>query len=96
MPELITGFSFVGKSMFDIYEYLQIKDPSSLSSGILNLSSGMSLILNSSSWYIRDSNRKIFDKAPFWKTAYEKIREKIFDLIPQPAPIPQPSATRNY
>ena len=91
MPELITGISLAGKGTFDIYNYLSNNEPS-LSEGIKDFCFGMSLVFNSSAFYIKNSDPKILDKAPFWKAAYESLRDKMNSLVPEP-PAPQP-ATR--
>ncbi len=48
-----------------------------------------------SSMYLKDSNPKLLEKQPFWKTAYEwmkngmhKVNEKIKSASPEPQPVP--------
>ena len=95
-PELFTGISLAGKGAYDIYNYLSNKE-GSLSEGVNNLLWGVSLFSNASAWYIRDSDPKLLDKAPFWKTAYDKVKEKVKSLVPSPEPIPQPAfSMENY
>ena len=95
-PELITGISLTGKGAYDLYNSLSNND-GSLSEGVSNLSWGVSLFSNASAWYIRDSDPKLLDKAPFWKTAYDKVKEKVKSLVPSPEPIPQPAfSMENY
>lgn len=95
MPELISGIGFAGKGAYDIYNYFS-KGDSSLNDGVSDLLFGVSLMSNASAWYIRNSDPKLLNKQSVFKTAYEKFKEKIGSLIPQPMPIPQPSALRNY
>ncbi len=95
-PELFAGLSFAGKGAYDIYNYFSNND-GSLNEGINNLLWGVSLFSNASAWYIRDSDPKLLDKAPFWKTAYDKVKEKVKSLVPSPEPIPEPAfSMENY
>lgn len=42
-----------------------------------------------SSMYIKDSDPKLLDKAPFWKSASDWVKEKAKSLNPLPQPIPE-------
>ena len=72
-PELIAGIGFAGKGIYDLYNYFENNDSSSLSEGVEDLSLGISLVSNASAWFIRDSDPKLLNQKPFWRTAYEKI-----------------------
>ena len=88
MPELISGIGFTGKSVFDLYNSFANNDSSSLSEGLENLSLGISLVSNSSAWYIRDSNPKVLDKKSLLKQASEKIKSYLPQLQPEVKPLP--------
>lgn len=89
-PELIAGIGFAGKGVFDLYNYFVNNDSSSLSEGLENLDLGISLVSNSSAWYIRDSDPKLLDKKPLWKQAFEKMSKKVVSYLPQPEARPLP------
>jgi len=88
-PMFLTGAFFTGKGILDFYDYFVNRNDVSLMEGFKNLSFGVSNLGFSSSMYIRDSDPKLLDKAPFWKTAYDWATDKIKPLVPQPQPIPE-------
>lgn len=48
---------------------------------------GLAFSTLASSMYIKDSDPKLLDKQPFWKKAYNLIKEKIGSLASQPVPV---------
>lgn len=90
LPLFFTGAGLIGKAGYEFFDYFKTGNGESLNLGISDLSAGCTFFSLSSSIYTKDSDPKLLDKAPFWKTAYEKIKEKISDLIPSPVPEPVP------
>jgi len=85
-PELAVGAGLMVKGGIDLYNYFTNNDSSVSPEGVDDLFIGASLIANASAWFIRDSDPKILDKKPLWKTTYENLRDKIKFPSPQPAP----------
>jgi len=83
-PELIVGIGFAGKGIFNLYNYFTNNDSSSLSEGLGDLNLGIFLVSNASAWFIRNSDPKMLDKKPLWKTICENV------FLPQPELIPIP------
>lgn len=48
------------------------------------LSLGIGYLSLASSMYIKEMDPKLLDKKPFWRTAYDRVKEK---LAPEPTPI---------
>ena len=51
---------------------------------------GLGALSQASSIYLKDRDPKLLEKKPFLKRAYESLKEKIADYMPQPAPVPVP------
>lgn len=89
LPSLAIRSSLLVKGVFELVDYFKTSNADSLSNAISDLFQGYIFAGTASSMYIKDSNPKILDKQPFWKIAYEKIKEKI-NVSPQPVPQPVP------
>ncbi|MEK6830043.1 MAG: hypothetical protein AABY15_08050 [Nanoarchaeota archaeon] len=89
LPLFGLGVYLVGKSGFELYDYLANSSNVNLENIRENTLNGLSFLLSSSSIYIRNSNPKILEKAPMWKKAYESLKEKILSPKPltEPAPV---------
>ena len=96
MPLLITGIGFAGTGLYEVISGLYSGDNQCIPKGFDYLSTGISFIGGSSSQYVKDSNPKLLDKKPFWKTTYEKVRDKVKDLVPEQNPFPAPAPIGNY
>ncbi len=97
MPFFVMGTGLIGKGIYDVFDYVKTGNNDSLNSAFFDLSTGYSFFGLSSSIYIKDSDPKLLDKEPFWKTTYNKIKEGIDNLAPQPEPIPAPALSlKNY
>ena len=86
-PELVAGVSFMGKGLFDIYNYFMNNDASALSEGVGNLFIGTSLASNASAWFIRDIDPEVTEKKPNWEAGLEKLVEGLKHK-PQTSPVP--------
>jgi len=86
-PVFATGVGLVSKLGVDLFHYVvngEPIDPSSWSSAEY----GIGLLALASSMYIKEIDPKLLDKKPFWKSAYEWIKERIASLSPKPVPVP--------
>ncbi len=93
LPTLAAGLGMVSKYGVDLYNHLFNGVPTDSDSyQYLNL--GLGLLAASSSMYIKEMDPKLLDKAPFWKTAYNSIKEKVRSLSPEP--VPQPAPANSY
>lgn len=95
LPFFLAGAGLMGKGAYEIFDYVKTGNGSP-NSAFSDLLAGYLLFGVSSSIYVKDSDPKLLDKEPFWKTAYNKIKGKIDSLIPQPEPIPILLSLKNY
>ncbi|MDP3734722.1 MAG: hypothetical protein Q8R37_05830 [Nanoarchaeota archaeon] len=85
-PALTAGITLLGKGIVELIDYIKNKNTASLSDSLFSLSLGYSFFGTASSIYIKDSNPKLLDKAPFWKNAIDYVKEKVMSA-PQPVPV---------
>lgn len=90
LPLFISGAGLMAKGGFDLVDYTRTKNPESLKDALSEMSLGYSFFGNASSMYVRDSNPKLLDKTPAWKTAYDFVKEKVSGIVPEPTPVPVP------
>ena len=88
LPLLGTGLAFMGKGGLELIDYFKTNNSTSLSNAIGDLSFGYGFVGLASSMYVKESDPKLLDKEPFWKTAYEKVSDKVRNLVPEPNPLP--------
>lgn len=85
LPAFVAGLTLMGKGGIEIIDYIRNKNAESLNEGLYSLCIGYCFFGTASSIYIKDSDPKLLDKAPFWKQAYDWAKEK---LASQPQPVP--------
>jgi len=90
MPSLGFGLYYMGKGAFELIDYLNSSNPESLSNGIGNLAWGYSYFGIASSMYVKETNPKLLDKQPFWKSGYDWLLIKADDYLSRPVPKPVP------
>lgn len=96
MPSFLWGLYFSANGVYNLYDSFVNNDSVSFMEGISNLTFGINSLGLSSSIYIKNSDPKLLDKAPFLKTAYENVKEKIRSLAPQPIPEPALFSENNF
>lgn len=88
-PTFLLGGGLVGK--FGVNLYNNITQGESLTiDDYFCLTYGLGLISLASSMYIKESDPKLLQKDPFWKKAYNWLKEKAGNLAPAPVPNPAP------
>ncbi len=90
LPTFLIGLGLVGKFGFDVINSIKNKTPMG-SESYHYLIAGLGHLSLASSMYLKETNPKLLDKAPFWKRLYESLKEKISSLVPSPIPAPSPS-----
>ncbi|GEM_PF-1815803 len=83
LPLLIGGLGFLGNGAANLIDYIKTRDNQSLSWGIHHLLQGYSMVSLASSIYIKDTNPKLLEKKPFYKTAYDWVKEQL-SIAPEP------------
>lgn len=98
LPLFISGVGLIVKGGLDLMDYIRTQNPESLKESLFDMSMGYTLLGNASSMYVRDSDPKLLDKTPAWRTAYDFVKGKISGLVPQPVPqpVPIPVPVRSY
>ncbi|MEK6861762.1 MAG: hypothetical protein AABY07_07365 [Nanoarchaeota archaeon] len=86
LPVFLAGAGFAGKIAYDIFSYLKNKEPINLSETAKAGMHSLGLLMLASSMYLKDQDPKLLKKDPFWKRAYNAIRERMRSLIPEPIP----------
>ncbi len=87
LPFFTIGSTYFVKSGIQFYNYFFHNEPT-LQNAVYDLTTALGFICVSSSQYIKNSDPKILEKESFWKTAYNKITERIKSLVPNPLPVP--------
>ena len=95
LPVLAGAASQIGIGVANLHNYFFEGDGSALPIGVQQMFLGAGLLSWSSAMYVRDSNPKLLDKKPFWKTTYEKAKNKVRDLIPEQNFVPSPVSIRS-
>ena|SRR3989344_7405502 len=88
LPFLTAGIGLIGKFGVDLFNYLTKGEPME-SNSYTYLYYGFGLLSVASSMYIKDTNPKILDKKPFYKAAYDWVKEP---FTPTPEPVTTYSA----
>ena len=95
-PVFATGAYFAGHSLVDIAKHFITGEPLDGSSGY-NLQIGLSLLTVATSMYLKDTDPKLLDKEPFWKTACAYVADKVGRLKAEvPNPLPNPATSFKY
>ena len=94
LPVFLAGAGLAGKVAYDVFNYFKNKEPINLSETAKAGSHSLGLLMLASSMYLKDQDPKLLKKDPFWKRAYNAIRERIRSLVPEP--IPEPIPVRAY
>lgn len=81
--EMVVGLGIASKGVFDIGSYFVTGDVSGLGDAYENLLFGSSLVCNSVSWYVKDSDPKAIDGVPLWKEEMAKGLEKLVSPVGQ-------------
>ncbi len=89
-PFFLVGVTSIGKGMYDFFDSWKTGNSESLQNASFYLLFGYKLFGTASSMYIKESNPKLLQKQPFWKTAYDWCEEKILEFGPKPIPVPVP------
>ncbi len=92
LPLFLSGAGLMAKGGMNLVDYFQTQNSNSLNDALNDLSLGYTLFGTASSMYIKESDPRLLDKAPMWKKAYESLKEKAKELLPQPMPNPAPAA----
>ncbi|MEK9209128.1 MAG: hypothetical protein AAB910_03580 [Patescibacteria group bacterium] len=85
-PLFISGVGLMAKGGLDLVGYTRTNNPEYLKDALSEMSLGYTFFGNASSMYVKESNPKLLDKTPAWKTAYDFVKEKISGIVPEPAP----------
>ncbi len=93
LPVFTAGLGFTGTFLVDLYQKLKHGEPIDPKS-YDQLQYGLGLIALASSMYIKETDPKLLQKDSAWKTAYNRVKEKVDSLAPQP--IPQPTYSTTY
>ena len=88
LPMLITGAALMVKGVVHFVEYLQTKNPESVTNAMYMCSFGYALIGTASSMYIKDSDPKLLEKKPLEEIMFPR------ELVPVPVRIKRPARTR--
>ena len=96
LPVFLTGVGFLGKSIYDIANYVMTGEPLT-SETAMNATTGFGFLSLASSMYLKDQDPKSLEKNPsrvkaFFKDLYEKAK----GLVPSPNPAPQPVLVQAY
>ncbi len=94
LPVFLTGAGLTAMGLYQLADTHLFYGDSNSAEGMRNLVIGLGWLSQASSVYLKNSDPKLLDKEPVWKTAYEWIREKISSLAPQP--LSQPAASQAY
>ncbi len=94
LPLFISGVGMIAKGGLDLVDYMRTQNPESLNNALFDMSLGYTFFGNASSMYVKESNPKLLDKTPAWKTAYNFVKEKVSGLIPGQTPEPVPVPVR--
>ncbi len=94
-PFFLVGGTLIGKGIYDLFDYWKTGNSESLQDGAFYILFGYKLFGTASSMYIKESNPKLLQKDPFWKTAYNWCKEKITEFVPQPTPQPLPISVKS-
>lgn len=87
LPTFMVGSIWSVKAGYDLFNEIA-NDISVNYNPEAGLIMGLGLLGIASSQYLKDRDPKLLDKEPFWKTAYDWIREKVNSLVPEPVPQP--------
>lgn len=93
LPGLSAGLAHIYCGVHGLYYNLLNKNlltTHPTSSSLEHLLFGLGLFIQASTMYISDSDPKLLEKKPFYKTAYNWLKEKTNSLVPKPAPQPTP------
>ncbi len=91
LPVLAGAASQIGMGVTNLYNYFAKGDASALPAGIQQTVLGIGLLSWSSAMYVRDSDPKLLDEAPFWQSAYSWAKKQVGYLVPNPQPQPIPA-----
>ncbi len=92
LPLFVAGAGMTVKGLADLYNSFINNENIQLNDSFESLKMGLSFLSVSSSIYLKSGDPKLLDKKPFWKTAYEKVRDKVKDLGLKPIPVPVPAS----
>ena len=88
LPMLITGIGLMIKGFAHLADYVQNKNPESVTNAMYMCSFGYALIGTASSMYIKDSDPKLLEKKPLEEIMFPR------ELVPVPVRIKRPARTR--
>ena len=86
LPEFVAGTYYMAHSLNTYYNALA--NNQHIDKAPFETILGISLILLASSIYLKDSDPKLLEKKPLWKSIYEKLRQKVGSYSPAHEPIP--------
>jgi len=93
LPVFLGSVGLIGKSIADLVGSYSNGTPLDPTSSIC-LVEGISYLSLASSMYLKETDPKLLDKVPYWKKAYEWLKEKARELAPSPIPSPVPGYAR--
>lgn len=93
MPLFLGGSASMIKGAINLYNSFANNEQTALGEAFQDFQLGVTFLGLTSSIYIKGSDPKVLDKKSLWdktKDLAYNTKEKIKDLIPNPAPIPEP------
>lgn len=89
LPLFVAGLSGVGHSFYEPFAAANFSTDY-LADYLGFLTDASFTILGASALYMKDTDPKLLDKEPFWKSAYHWAKEKMSSVVPEPALQPVP------
>lgn len=86
LPTFLAGTAFLGVLFYNALTNSDIATKEIVSCA----AAGLGNLAFASSMYLKDRDPKLLQKQPFWKKAYDALKDKVKALAPQPAPVPIP------
>lgn len=93
LPVFLSGIALIGIYAVNAVNCATSQTQMDLGS-TLCLPYGLGQLSLASSMYLKDINPKLLDKVPYWRKAYEWLKEKARELAPSPIPSPVPGYAR--
>lgn len=94
-PVFLAGAAFLGEAAYEAADYFMNGTPTSANFG-KNIMTGAGFFSLASSMYFKDHDPKLLEKEPYWKKAYNWLKETaMIRPVPQPVPVPVPIPVRD-
>jgi hypothetical protein len=93
LPLFVAGTAALAHGAYKTIDGGVTGDYQELHQGIEGIFFGYALLSTAAASYVLDSDPKLLDKEPFWKKAYNSVKERIQGVLPSPAPLPAPAFT---